>query len=92
MSTAFSPTDILRRAHAVGNYYGFSSLSSVAQKAKASSKAPYPDTIKLEALDPAAKDVVAFLKHVRDTGLTPSAQQPLFLWHTNAAPGRQAPK
>lgn len=92
MSTTFSPSDILRRAHAVGNYYGFSSLSSVAQKAKNGSRSPYPESLQLDTLDPVAKDVAGFLKHVRDTGLTPSAQQPLFLWHTNAAAGRQAPK
>jgi histidyl-tRNA synthetase len=32
------------------------------------------------------------LKHVRDAGLAPSVTQPLFLWHTNAAAGRPAPK
>lgn len=51
-----------------------------------------PESINLEALDPTAREVVQFLKHVRDTGLVPSAQNPLFLWHTNAAAGRQAPK
>lgn len=93
MSThSIRPDDVIRRAHAVGTYYGFTSLASLAAKKKASSKAPYPDTINVDTLDPVAKDVVGFLKHVRDAGLTPSSQQPLFVWHTNAAPGRPAPK
>lgn len=93
MSTpALRPDDILRRAHAVGNYYGFTSLSQAASKKRASAKLPYPDTINPDLLDPVARDVAGFLKHVRDAGLTPSPATPLFLWHTNAAPGRPAPK
>ena len=93
MSTsALRPDDILRRAHAVGNYYGFTSLSSAAALKRSSSKNPYPENIDLEALDTNARETVAFLKHVRDAGLTPSTAQPLFLWHSNAAAGRPAPK
>lgn len=84
--------DVLKRAHAVGSYYGFTSLSSVSAAKKNTAKAPMPDSITPETLDPAAREVVAFLKKVRDAGLTPSAAQPLFIWHTNAAPGRPAPK
>lgn len=91
-STPLRPDDVLRRAATVGTYYGFSSLSSLAAAKKSSSRAPYPENLVLEALDPQAREVAGFLKHVRDTGLTPSAAQPLFLWHTNAAPGRPAPK
>ena len=86
------PDDILRRAHAVGAYYGFSSLSSLAAAKKMSTKSPYPEALNVDALDPVAKEVAGFLKHVRDTGLTPSNQQPHFIWHTNAAPGRPSPK
>jgi len=86
------PDDILRRASAIGNYYGFTSLGTAAFKKKASAKGPYPESLNLDILDPAGKDVVGFLKHVRDAGFTPSAAAPLFLWHSNAAPGRPAPK
>jgi histidyl-tRNA synthetase len=86
------PDDILRRAHAIGNYYGFTSLASAAALKRSSSKIPYPDNIALDSLDPNAREAAAFLKHVRDAGLTPSATQPLFLWHSNAAAGRPAPK
>ena len=92
MSTTLRADDLLKRASAVANYYGFSSLSSVAAFKKSSSRAPYPDGFVLEGLDPVAREVAGFFKHVRDTGLAPTTAQPLFLWHTNAAPGRPAPK
>lgn len=91
MNTKPKPDEVLKRAAAVGSYYGFSSLSSVTAK-KLSSRAPYPESIQLDALDPAAREVVGFLKHVRDAGLTASITHPLFLWHSNVAPGRPAPK
>jgi hypothetical protein len=92
MKATLRPDDILRRTHAVANYYGFTSLSSAAAAKRASSKIPYPESLALESLDPNAREVAGFLKHIRDAGLTPSVTQPLFLWHTNAAPGRPAPK
>jgi histidyl-tRNA synthetase len=91
MSTHIRPDDVLKRAAAIGSYYGFSSLASLASK-KLSSRAPFPETLALEALDPMAREAAGFLKHVRDAGLLPSAAQPLFVWHTNAAAGRPAPK
>lgn len=94
MSTSqLRPDEIIRRATAVGSYYGFTPLSSAASAKKGSgSKIPYPENLNLDALDPNARETAAFLKHVRDAGLTPSPAQPLFLWHTNAAAGRPAPK
>lgn len=93
MPTTLQPSDVLKRAHAIGTYYGFTPLSSLAHaKRGQGAKAPYPDGLNVETLDPAAKDVVALLKQVRDAGITPSATQPLFFWHTNAASGRPAPK
>lgn len=91
MSTKPKADDVLKRAAIVGSYYGFSSLSSMSAK-KLSSRAPYPDNFPLESLDPAAREVAGFLKHVRDAGLTASSTHPLFLWHSNIAPGRPAPK
>ncbi len=93
MSTTVTASDVFKRAHAVGTYYGFASLSSLAAEKKGQgTKAPYPDTLNLDALDTSAREVTGLLKQVRDSGLTPSAQTPLFLWHTNAAPGRPSPK
>lgn len=93
MSTPLVPSDIVKRAHAVGTYYGFAPLSSLAQARRGQgAKAPLPESIVLDTLDPAARDVVGLLKQVRDAGITPSALSPLFLWHTNAASGRPSPK
>ncbi len=93
MSTVLTPSDVVRRASAVGTYYGFSPLASLAAgKRGSSAKAPYPENFDIDALDASAREVTTFLKHVRDSGLTPSAQQPLFVWHTNAAAGRPSPK
>lgn len=87
------PSDVLRRAHAVGTYYGFESLGSAAHKNKgAGTRTPYPESLALDTLDPHARDVAGFLKSVRDAGLAPSLGRPLFYWHTNITPGRTAPK
>ncbi len=94
-TTAIRPDDIIKRAHAIGNYYGFASLASLASAKRglgAGSRAAYPDNFPLEGLDPAARDVAGLLKQIRDIGIVPSALQPLFVWHTNAAAGRPAPK
>lgn len=93
MSTLVTPSDVLKRASAVGNYYGFSSLSSLALGKKGQgSRSPFPETIPLETLDNNAREVAGLLKHVRDISLSPSKEQPLFVWHSNIAPGRPAPK
>ncbi len=92
-ATVHRPDDILKRAHAIGTYYGFRPLSALAYERRGQgSKAPYPESLNVDALDGTAKEVAGLLKHVRDAGLTPSTREPLFLWHTNAAPGRAAPK
>lgn len=93
MSTPMSPTDILKRAHAVGTYYGFSPLSSLTSGKKGQgSRSPYPDACDINALDPIAKEFAATLKHMRDGAITASKEQPVFLWHSNITPGRPAPK
>ena len=91
MST-LRPDDILKRTSAVGTYYGFASLANMAHAKKSATRAPYPENLPLDVLDANARDVAGFLKSVRDAGLVPSNTQPLFLWHTNAAAGRPAPK
>lgn len=93
MPTTLQPSDILKRAHAIGNYYGFAPLSTLTHAKRGQTvKAPYPEGFALESLDPSAKEVAGLLKQVRDAGITPSAAQPLFFWHSNAAAGRAAPK
>lgn len=89
----FKADDILKRAGAIASYYGFVPFSALAAAKKGQgARGPYPESLALDTLDPAARDVAGFLKQVRDAGLTPSTLQPLFVWHTNATPGRPSPK
>lgn len=88
-----SPLETLRRAHLIGNYYGFTPLAVLAEQRKGmKTRVPYPDTLALDTLDPTAQDVAAFLRHLCELGLAPSPREPLFIWHTNAAAGRPSPK
>lgn len=92
-TTPLRPDDIVRRASAIGTYYGFTALSKATAANRGSgARGPYPAGLALDTLDASAREVVGLLKNVRDAGLTPTAAQPLFLWHTNAAAGRPAPK
>ncbi len=86
-------SDILKRAQAIGTYYGFTPLSTLANANRGKKeKQPYPESLDLESLDPVAREVAGFLKSVRDAGITPGPLNPVFAWHTNAASGRPAPK
>ncbi len=85
--------DTIKRAHAIGTYYGFTPLSALTNaKRGTGNKTPYPDSVNVDALDPVAKEVASFLKTLRDTNITPSPLRPIFTWHTNAASGRALPK
>ena len=90
---AVDPVEALRRASAVGSYYGFTSLATLrAAGKKGNSRTPYPDTLNLENLDPISREIAHVLKLSRDAGLVPTPHEPVFLWHTNVASGRPAPK
>lgn len=91
MSTVLDASEVVKRAQAIGTYYGFTPFRHIAKRG-AKAPAGYPDSINLDALDPHAREVAGFLKQVRDSGAAPAPGQPLFLWHTNAAAGRAAPK
>jgi histidyl-tRNA synthetase len=86
--------EILSKAHAIGQYYGFVPLSTIAAKSRGNVKknAGYPETLANISLDPIAQTVASFLKQCRHIEPVPSARQPLFIWHTNIAPGRPAQK
>lgn len=86
--------EILSKAHAVGQYYGFVPLSTIAAKSRGSLKknAGYPETIANLSLDPVAETIAGFLKQCRHIDPLPSLRQPLFLWHTNITAGRPAQK
>ncbi|HUQ30430.1 MAG TPA: His/Gly/Thr/Pro-type tRNA ligase C-terminal domain-containing protein [Candidatus Paceibacterota bacterium] len=90
---AFSAEDVLRKAHAVGQYYGFTSLSALAAASRGTAtKTAYPENLVIDSLDQTAQSIASFLKQCRDNGIAPGLGKPLFLWHTNIAPGRAAPK
>ncbi len=86
--------ELLSKASLVGQYYGFTPLSSLTALARGSArpKAGYPDTLASLSLDPVAETVASFLKHCQNTSCAPNARQPLFIWHTNITPGRPVPK
>lgn len=85
--------ELLSRAAAVGQYYGFTPLSVLAAQTRTEAKTPLPDhKAQKPDLDPVADTVAAFLKHCHRAGCAPSPRQPLFIWHTNVTPGRPAPK
>lgn len=95
MSRDMIPVDeVMSRAHAVGQYYGFTSLSALTAAARGKEKAKPLDLSALETLglDPFAETVAAFLKHCRHVAVAPNPRQPLFIWHTNIAAGRPAQK
>lgn len=88
-----APEEILRRTREVGTYYGFRPLSALGAKGRGAARAAgFPDTLSVDSLDPHAREVAGFLRRARDLGALPAAGKPYFLWHTNAAEGRAAPK
>ena len=86
--------ELLHKARAVGQYYGFTPLAMLTAKKRgaARAKAGYPETLAALALDPVAETMASFLKQCQNTDCAPTPRQPLFIWHTNIAPGRPAPK
>lgn len=85
--------ELLSKAHAVGQYYGFTPLSTLtAKRARGRANVAYPESLSGVTLDPVAETVASFLRQCRNAGCEPTARQPLFIWHTNIAPGRAAQK
>ena len=85
--------ELLHIANAVAQYYGFTPLSALTLKARGQRKnAGYPEALNNLGLDPIAETVVSFLRQCQNVERAPSPRQPLFLWHTNIAPGRPAQK
>ena len=94
MRDTIGADELLSKAHAVGQYYGFTPLSTLTMKARgnASKNKGYPEALTHLTLDPIAETVVSFLRQCQNTECAPNPRQPLFLWHTNIAPGRPAQK
>lgn len=94
MRAAIPADELLQKARAVGQYYGFTPLTTLAAAARGRGKpkAVYPETLASLELDSLAEVVASFLKQYQTIAHTPSPRLPLFLWHTNIAPGRPAQK
>lgn len=90
--TALSADEVLRKTRAVGQYYGFTPLTSLVATRGQNKKGDQPDSLSGITLDPIAETVASFLKQCRDRSLAPNPRTPMFLWHSNIAPGRPAPK
>ncbi|MHB1769888.1 MAG: His/Gly/Thr/Pro-type tRNA ligase C-terminal domain-containing protein [Minisyncoccota bacterium] len=94
MRDSIPAEELLRKTRAVGQYYGFTPLEVLTARARGSARknAVYPETLATLALDPIADTVASFLRQLQQTAIAPTARQPLFLWHTNIAPGRAVQK
>ncbi len=86
--------ELLNKARAVGQYYGFVPLVTLTAKKRGEQRAKpgYPDAVTSLALDPVAETVASFMKQCQNTQCAPTPRQPLFIWHTNITPGRPAQK
>ncbi len=95
MMREFIPVEeLFNKSHAVGQYYGFTPLPSLTAKARGTARAKPVDQNALANLAPdsTADTVISFLKQCQNIEHVPSPRQPLFVWHTNLAPGRPAQK
>ena len=86
--------ELFHKSHTIGQYYGFTPLTMLTAKTRGSAhtKTDTSNLIANLAPDPIAETVMRFLKQCQNIETMPSARQPLFMWHTNLAPGRSAQK
>ncbi len=94
MRSTIGAEELIAKARAVGQYYGFQPFTVLSEKARGAPKIKLPDSDPLAglSLDPTGETVASFLKQLRTVGALPNPRQPLFVWHTNIAHGRPAPK
>ena len=94
MRTSIPGEELLHKAHAIGQYYGFTPLTLLTTKARGAvhAKDTIQSTLPDSGNDPVAETIIHFLKQFQHSERAPSARQPLFIWHTNIAPGRPAQK
>lgn len=88
--------ELLSKACTVGQYYGFTPFSMLATvprtRGSARKDIEYPEALSRLGNDYNAETITSFLKQFQRIESNPSPRQPLFVWHTNIAPGRPAPK
>jgi histidyl-tRNA synthetase len=89
-----SAEELFTKARAVGQYYGFTPLSVLTERERGATpvkKGPSVD-LKEFTFDPMADLFGNFLKHCQGVIPMTLPRQPVFIWHTNIAPGRPAQK
>lgn len=87
--------ELLHKARAVGQYYGFTPLSVITAASRGNGvkkKSGYPEAVEGLQLDSTAEIVASFLKQCAGAGYTLAERPPRFIWHTNITPGRPAQK
>ncbi len=94
MRTSIPADELFTKARTIGQYYGFTPLTELTTKKRGTvvRTKGYPVSMNGLALDPSAETIASFLKQCQTTECAPTPRQPLFLWHTNIAPGRAAQK
>ncbi|PIR83355.1 hypothetical protein COU19_00900 [Candidatus Kaiserbacteria bacterium CG10_big_fil_rev_8_21_14_0_10_56_12] len=94
MRSTIPAEELLAKSRAIGQYYGFVPLSTLSAKARGTARNKSSDAATLSGLtlDPMAETVSSFLNQCRKAVIVPTPRQQLFLWHTNIAHGRPAPK
>lgn len=90
--------ELFAKSHAIGQYYGFIPLVMLTDKMRGTTRAA-AGVAPLDgkendqsAPDPVAETVIHFLKQCQNIECAPTPRQPLFIWHTNLAPGRPPQK
>ncbi len=94
MRESIPAEELFNKAHAVGQYYGFTPLSmlTVKKRGKQRAKPGMPEALSSLSLDSTGETIASFLKQCQNIEFAPNPRQPLFIWHTNIAPGRAAQK
>ena len=92
--------ELLHKTRSIGQYYGFTPFTALAMRSRnnahasaggGSASGGKTNEPTFED-DPVADTIVHFLKQCQNIECTPSSRQPLFIWHTNIAPGRPVQK
>ncbi|OGG93979.1 hypothetical protein A2609_02455 [Candidatus Kaiserbacteria bacterium RIFOXYD1_FULL_47_14] len=90
--------ELFTKSYAIGQYYGFTPLSTLTARKRGTARQPADVKSNVQTVfnnlvhDPVADTVIHFLKQCQNIECAPTPQQPLFIWHTNMAPGRPAQK
>jgi histidyl-tRNA synthetase len=92
ITLSLDPDTLLRRTHAIASFYGFTYLPDFLESRKDKrERAVYPDGVDPKTMDPIATPFAQFLRQMKEYQVDPEIR-PRFLWHSNAVPGRKAPK